>query len=151
MRVLDLSKELDKLKAFYDSLDEEKKTFTLPWTLLEKAIIVVVEEDKGRIIGISGIRDNYFAFTCIEKQFQGKGIGTKLIKERNKIVKKNRIGILYATTHKNNIIAQRLLEKSGYNLVKIEEDIYHYKLYITMKAKLLKFLSKWANKIGLKT
>ena len=150
MRVIDIKKELDRLKEFYDSLEDEKKTFTLPWALLEKSNFVVVEERDGKIIGIDGIHSNCYTFTCIKKEYQGQGIGAKLVKERNRILKQNKIGIVYASTQKDNIIARRLMKKIGYSLVKIEDDMYHYELCISMKAKFWKYFRILYHRAGLK-
>ncbi len=87
-----------------------------------------VVEDKGKVIGSGGI--NYFltegiariSWDVIHPDYQGKGIGTKLLLHRiQHIQKKQNIQSIVVRTSQ---LAYQFYQKMGFNLKSIEQDFW---------------------------
>jgi len=106
--------------------------------LLNDGAFIIVE-DEGKIIAIGGLlkinsRCAEIKMMRVKYEYQGSGIGTKLLKHLEQIAKEKEYSELYLDTSSKQIAAQRLYEKNGYKKYKIIKekmlDVYFYKKII---------------------
>lgn len=84
---------------------------------------------EGKIIGIftnynSEDNENFIDLFCIDKKYQGKGIGTKILEEQLKKDKENKVNTVLQVFKENK--ARFLYEKVGFKIY--EETETHYKM-----------------------
>ena len=117
-------KDMNMLKNFYNSLEEEKTTFQSPWDSIKNPKLMIINEYEGKIIAICGVNNEDKSFTCVKKEFQGRGIGKRLYPLRLKYCKK--MGIKKVKTSSSNPISQHLLEKTEYKkLYRVDKNVYY--------------------------
>ena len=124
---------LEQFKSFLDSLDEERKTWSLDlqmhknemelYKYKKSGALIIRDEDKwGNSSGIIGLVDAYdlpirgqieVSFV-VKKEYQGKGLGTRLLKEIELEAKKRGVLISTAKHFKDNIASHKAFLKAGY-------------------------------------
>jgi ribosomal protein S18 acetylase RimI-like enzyme len=109
--------ELDELTQWFNQLQDEKSTFLLPLDSVQNARVIVTTHIDDKIAGIAGLRVTKFlpiVFIVVKKNFQEKGVGTKLLKHLH-----DRIAGLYnysvLSVHKDNVKAISIFKKEGYS------------------------------------
>jgi len=116
--------DLKMLKTFYNSLEEEKTTFLSSWNTITNAKFMLISEYEGNIIAISGVTHKDNSFSCVKKQYQGRGIGKSLAARKLKYCTK--IGVKKIRAASFNPISQHLAEKTGYKeLLRIDKTVYY--------------------------
>jgi len=77
--------KLHEVKGFLDSLGEERQLATLDFELVQKAEFIAGERIDKEIAGIIGIWKTYrffpTLFIVVKKEYQGKGVGDRLMKK----------------------------------------------------------------------
>ena len=124
---------LKQFKSFLDSLDEERKTWSLDlqmhknemefYKYKKSGTLILTDEDKwGNSSGIIGLVDAYdlpirgqieISFV-VKKEYQGKGLGTRLLREIELEAKKRGVSIFTAKHFKDNIASHKAFLKAGY-------------------------------------
>lgn len=110
-----ISKEI---KEFFSSLNEERKFYPATKRILIGAKRVVTAKDDDKIVGIAGINRYNGLFIVVKKEYQGSGIGTKLMEK----LLKNFNDPIVLVVHTENKAAIRLYRKFGFK--EIERTIH---------------------------
>ena len=131
----------EQFKEFLDSLDEEKKTWSLDLQHLKNDkefyentgyAIVCVYDDK--VIGFCGAWavDLYVKMVevsfVVKKEYQGNGIGTMLLKRRDWDAKIEGFKYITAKHYKDNIASHKAFLKAGYKGWEREDDNHDWKI-----------------------
>ena len=131
----------EQFKSFLDSLDEERKSWSLDLqdlkddkeyynlmsTYTTGAIVCLCN---GNLIALTATVDfNEFVEISfvVKKEFQSRGVGTKMLLEMEKIILDNERRVILAKHFKDNIASHKAFLKAGYKVANIEEPIGHYK------------------------
>tara|TARA_B100001013_G_C24436483_1_gene373951 strand:+ start:162 stop:605 length:444 start_codon:yes stop_codon:yes gene_type:complete len=101
------------LKWFKQTIKENKESIYL--VKKNKKIIGIIRHKK--------VKNKLFLSWALLKEFRGKKLGTKLVKE---FVKKNKI-TFFAKIHKLNIKSIKVCKKSGFEFLKKENDFLIFK------------------------
>ena len=127
----------EQLEEFLDSLDEEKKTWSLDLQSFKderefyekQSYFCILMLDNNKVIAfISGYEVSSHSFEVsfvVKKEYQGNGIGTHmLIEMENKLRKFNKeIKVIYAKHCKDNIASHKAFLKVGYKEWKEEDNL----------------------------
>jgi ribosomal protein S18 acetylase RimI-like enzyme len=116
----------ERLTVFFDSLNEEKKGFSSLAELLQYKLLVI-EKQKGKIIGISAVgpRNILFLrvvpknllFLIVKSGYQNRGIGQKLVKKViQKAIRRN-YSYLALYVNRSNSKAIHIYLKLGFRKV----------------------------------
>lgn len=117
-------------------LDIEKEVFTTPWSrkafemeILDNQLAkYVVAQIDGRIVGYGGIwliiDEGHITNIAVSKEYQGKGIGNKLVEALIKLCQDRDIYSITLEVRKSNIIAQNLYAKYGFENCGIRPNYY---------------------------
>ena len=129
------NKSFEEFKSFLDSLDEERKTWSLDlqmhknemelYKYKKSGALIIRDEDKwGNLSEIIGFVDAYDLSArvdptievsfVVKKEYQGKGLGTRLLKEIELEAKKRGVLISTAKHFKDNIASHKAFLKAGY-------------------------------------
>ena len=123
----------EQFKLFLDSLDEERKTWSLDlqihknemefYKYKKSGVLIIKDEDKwGNSSGIIGFVDAYdlsirgkieVSFV-VKKEYQGKGLGTRLLREIELEAKRRGVSTSCAKHFKDNIASHKAFLKAGY-------------------------------------
>lgn len=112
---------------FYNSLKNEKETFKLSLEQLLNSKIIIKEESYGKIAGIAGIRRAKILpvlFIVVKSEFQGIGLGKRLMKRLHEISKRKCIFITLSVLKKNKR-AINLFKKFEYEIFLEKEEFYY--------------------------
>jgi len=106
-----------KLREFYNSLTEEKETFQRDptsdtWPTFRRAKTLFVSWFSNKIVGVAGLNEQNNAFVIIKKEFQGQGLGKKIISACNRDI--SRLGFKKIRAKTFNPIAFHVLKKEGF-------------------------------------
>jgi ribosomal protein S18 acetylase RimI-like enzyme len=128
----------DELGSFLSQLTDEKNFFRVSSSdLLSSSEIVIVEKVDGLIAGIAGVRRHRGVpvfFIVIKAEFQGRGIGDKLMCRLLEIVK-TQYNFLLLTVLKENKSAISLFQKYGYRTIGEKHGSYYMVFPINGKGK----------------
>ena len=117
-----LKDQKDILDLYYNFNSKEKRKKLLPLKNFKAKLIVLIAEDKKKSVGFvhASFIDYVFYRYCyieeffVEKDFRNKGIGTSLINNLIKEVKKLKVNTIFVTTNKKNKNAIELYKKTGF-------------------------------------
>jgi len=70
-----------KVVNFYNSLTIELETFGISLQQLLQCKLLIVKEDEGKIVGMSGLLKGNYTFFVVKNEYQSQRIGTMLIEE----------------------------------------------------------------------
>lgn len=121
--------EISKQEAldFMAGLEEEKETFWLSEEEVASSHIIIGERIEGRIVGIGGVRKIRIfplSYIAVEKGYQKKSIGYRLLYRINTIAK-GRHNYLMATILAWNVGAQKIANRNDYRTFgKWEDRLY---------------------------
>lgn len=107
-----------EIVTFLRSLRDEKASFILTIDKTLKAQMVVGERIGNQLAGIAGVRKwggIPILFIVVKSEFQGKHIGTRLLKKL-KCMAKQRYHFMVLTVNKKNEVAIRLFLKGGFRI-----------------------------------
>lgn len=123
---------LDDLDGIY-SLDKSELDGylrgTIEKTLHDPSMLTLVAEDSGNIIGYIN-----FSFVLDEaelnkvvthKDYRGRGVASALISDSIRILKEKGIITIFLEVREDNIVAQKLYEKIGFNFYYTREKYYN--------------------------
>ena len=132
----------EQFKSFLDSLDDERKTWSLDlqnhmnemefYSSKKSGTLILRDEDKwGNSSEIIGLVDAYDLSTrshievsfVVKKEYQGKGLGTKLLREIEFEAKKRGVTTSCAKHYKDNIASHKAFLKAGYKEWKEENNL----------------------------
>jgi RimJ/RimL family protein N-acetyltransferase len=105
------------LKAFFDSLDTEKKFFTyLNMDYARKSDFVLAAMDGDRIVGVAGVETTHLfahkAYVGVKKEYQS-GLGAFLSLKRNHEAR-NRYSFIILKINPRNTASQQMNQALGY-------------------------------------
>ena len=127
----------EKRTLFPELSSEESYPDTCRW-LVNVSILVTVGFLSDRIVGASGLRRTKKGFlgglwpvirgySVVAEDFQGKGIGSRLMEQKNRAMKKL-FSFHVSEVVRGNVPMERLLEKSSYLMVHRDDSYtYYYK------------------------
>lgn len=124
-KYLELSKK--EINNFVDLLNKEKKFFRLSLNEILKSEIIIKEEIGGKIAGIAGIRKYKMLpvlFIVVKSEFQGRGIGKRLMKRLHEITK-GMYYFIFLSVVKDNKQAVNLFKKFGYRIFRGKGKFYY--------------------------
>ena len=141
----------EQFKLFLDSLDEERKTWSLDLQsfknreefynsqksvslvcLFDEKIIGLiywfkVHDDSQKIFTDEFKYFNTVKFSCVvKKEFHGMGVGTKLLLEQEKVCLRLGYDSVVGITSNTNYAAHRYMEKAGWTMVGERLDEYTF-------------------------
>ena len=128
-----------EIVRFYSSLNKERETFKLSLEDLLKSEIIIKEGSNDKIAGIAGIRKHKVLpvlFIVVKSEFQGKGIGKKLIQRLHQVAKR-RYSVIVLSVIKENKHAVNLFKKFGYKVFSEKKGFYYMVYTVNLKGKLL--------------
>ena len=130
----------EQFKSFLDSLDEERKSWSLDlqdlkddkeyYNLMSGLTGAIVCLCNGNLIALTATLDfNEFVEISfvVKKEFQSRGVGTKMLLAMEKVILDNERRVILAKHYKDNIASHKAFLKAGYKEADIEEPIGHYK------------------------
>ncbi len=121
--------DLDGIYALDKSEQDGYLRETIEKTLQDPAMLTLVAEDNGNIIGYIN-----FSFVLDEaelnkvvthKDYRGRGIASALINEAIKILKEKGIITIFLEVREDNVVAQKLYEKIGFKFYYTREKYYN--------------------------
>ena len=117
---------MDELKLMYDCFRKAFSEFNLSFEMFKHKLkwgknTYLTRYDKDTLLGFAIVRDNNLCCLCVDPLYQGKGIGTSLLKEAEKQVKEaghNRInlggGFFLACPLRGKEINDNFFSRRGY-------------------------------------
>ncbi|AAK80463.1 RimJ/RimL family protein N-acetyltransferase [Clostridium acetobutylicum] len=127
--------ELDKeTKYMMYEPGERVRNLSFIKSLIEEAVegndLLLVAEEYGKIIGFISaergvtrrVRHCAYVVVGVRKEFQGKGIGSKLFRKMNLWAERQKIKRLELTVVCDNEEAKRLYEKNGFSIEGIKKN-----------------------------
>jgi len=143
----EIAVQRDEIIDFLLSLGDERKTLFIEDQtddeyreacsgLVDRSVLLLVAYSGDDIIGISGldrrrhgnIGDHLpliFGYTVVVRTHQGKGIGSRLISEKNKLMKRIPAFHVMEVTRENAPM-RRIVEKNSYKLVHENTSFAYY-------------------------
>ena len=114
----------------------EKQNFSRPWSkrdlseeLKNKTANFFVAEDKNNVYGYIGmhvIKDEaYITNIAVEKAYQNKKIGTKLLNYVLKFGKENKFNFITLEVRTSNLIARKFYKANGFKQVGVRKNFYN--------------------------
>ena len=105
-------------------------------SLVDRSILLLVAYSGDDVVGISGldrrrhgnIGDHLpliFGYTVVHRMYQGKGIGSRLMSEKNKLMGRIRAFHVMEVTRENAPM-RRIVEKNAYKLVHEDVSFAYY-------------------------
>ena len=136
----------DSVLKFLYSLTTEQESFLLNQEQVLKALelFIIKDLDGQKIIGLAGIRPQKFyglLFLVVHKDFQGMGLGKKLLLAVLETVPRNKLLLL--TVHRSNVKARKLY-KTNHFLTMHRHKILAYMIYGNRIGRILKWPMTWA-------
>ena len=123
---------LDMFIDLLPALQDKMKRVELCEKLFANAKILVIKH-KGNIIGFSSFYANdfqnhiaYLSLIAVSEGFQGKQIGTLLLKKTEKLARANKMRYLKLEVRENNTKATSFYKKNDYQIV--EENSHSFYL-----------------------
>ena len=132
---------------FLLGLGEEKKTLFLQEQtddeyyeacsrLVDRSILLLVAYSGDDVVGISGLDRRkhgnlgdllplIFGYTVVDTMYQGKGLGSKLMSEKNKLMGRIRAFHVMEVTRENAPM-RKIVEKNSYKLVYEDRSFAYY-------------------------
>ncbi len=123
-----------KLRVFYDSLTIEKETFQSAWPTFTHAKVLFVAWSSDKIIGVAGLKEKNHTFIVIKKEFQGQGLGQKMVMIRNREIE--RLGFKKIRAITFNPVALHVLKKEGFKELYTVKNLHYFELPLSTMAKL---------------
>ena len=131
-------------KIFFDTMTKqdldavhqiEINNYPVPWSqkimldcLLAGYHSIVVKNQNNDIIGysflMSGYEDSHLLNMCIDREYQGKGLGRKLLQYMENICIYNQSKEFILEVRESNPVAQNLYQSFGFKQVGIRKDYY---------------------------
>ena len=135
------------IKSFYEQLDEELETFTLPMDkLLASCEFIVYEYIGTDLAGIAGLREGHWRFTVVKKKYQNRGLGQKLRKRTEDRARENRFSYIQSNVSKTNARSLHINKKEGFMIISSVEidgaDSYYMIKPLTFKGHLIIFIKR---------
>ena len=137
----------DEVIDFLLGLGDEKKTlFILEQTdyeyceacscLVDGSVLLLVAYSGDDVVGISGLDRRkhgnlgdllplIFGYTVVDRRFQGKGLGSRLMSEKNKLMGRIRAFHVMGVTRENAPM-RKIVEKNSYKLVHEDTAFAYY-------------------------
>lgn len=102
-----------KVETFYNSLATELETFGISLAQLLQCKLLIVKEDKGRIVGISGVLKGNYTFLVVKDEYQNRKIGTALFRQMIKWAPKSNCDFIMGHTPASYAKINHLWRKMG--------------------------------------
>ena len=127
------NEDLELMEKFIDDENTEYKKENLLTFINEKNTYGFIVKNENDIIGFAygcvlvrpdGKKDFYMHAVDIQKEYQGKGYGTDLIKYANEYIKNIGCRKMFLITNKRNIAACKCYEKAG-GVAKNDDDVVY--------------------------
>lgn len=112
-----VSKEIENIVAFYESLNEELENFSLPLEKLIQSKILISEKMGGKIAGIAGLGDKNLLFLVVKKEFQNQKLGQKLLAKVITLAKHRKYHFIALNVFASNVRALHIYKKFGFKIV----------------------------------
>jgi len=109
--------DIQGLKEFYDSLTNEKETFTLPFSSMVRHKLIITEENMGKIVGVAGITKDNSLFVAVESEYQNQKIGQELVKKVVKKAIERNFSYISLSVFEQNAKAIHIFSKLGFKTV----------------------------------
>ena len=131
--------EITIQKMTFDDIDEvysiDKESFPIPWSkasfeeeLKNMLAMYLVAKENNQVIGYIGswmiVDECHITNVAVLSSYRRKGIASKLVKELIKYCNENGFSYMLLEVRLNNISAQRLYEKFGFNVDGIRKGYY---------------------------
>ena len=131
--LLKLGDERKTLFAEYQTDDEYHEACC---NLVDRSVLLLAAYSGGEVVGISGLdRRRFgnigdrlpliFGYTVVLTTYQGRGIGSRLLSEKNKLMRRIRaFHIMYVK--RENAPMMRIVEKNAYKFVHEDDSFAYY-------------------------
>ena len=135
------------IKSFYKQLDEELENFGLSANkLIETLNFVEYEYIDGKIVGIAGLREGSDFFIIVKKDYQGTGLGQKLLKKVIGRAKNSSCNYIELSVVKQNKSAVHIYKKYAFRIIGSmlagEKDSYYMIKPLSLRGKLFMLRQK---------
>jgi GNAT superfamily N-acetyltransferase len=137
----------DEVIDFLLSLGDEKKTLFIQEQtddeyyeacsgLIDRSVLLLVAYSGDDVVGISGLDQRkhgnlgdllplIFGYTVVDRMYQGKGLGSRLMSEKNKLMGRVRAFHVMEVTSENAPM-RKIVEKNSYKLVHEDTAFAYY-------------------------
>jgi ribosomal protein S18 acetylase RimI-like enzyme len=108
---------VEELRAFVDSLDEERKTMPLSIDQLLSSEVMLAQRKEDRVIALAGMRRIWklpVIYLIVHRDFQNRGYGLWLTRRLGKVSKNLGIRWLILSVPYENRRSIRIVEALGY-------------------------------------
>lgn len=104
--------------------------------LVDRSVLLLVAYSGGDVVGISGLDRRkhgnlsdllplIFGYTVVDRRYQGKGLGSRLMSEKNKLMRRIRAFHVMEVTRENTPM-RKIVEKNSYKLVHEDTAFAYY-------------------------
>jgi RimJ/RimL family protein N-acetyltransferase len=106
----------EELEQFWGQLTTEKKYLNNPFQ--SNLIFVAGVRQNDEIVGVGGLKRHFgifpFEFVVVNKAFQGRGLGSRIISEISDFARRRSYSVIFASANKKNTASTKIFRKSGF-------------------------------------
>jgi len=106
-----------KIEVFYSSLTSELDTSGISLAEILQCRLLIVKEEDGRILGISGVLTGNYTFDVVKKEYQNRKIGRVLLEELVKWAQKAGYDFVMGNTLVSNVKINRICREMGWRVL----------------------------------
>jgi len=127
--------DVDRVGALFRELTDTPINFQAEKLINNPTVFCRVMESEGGVIGFASLT-TYLVPTkgivgriedvIINKPYQGRGLGRKMMEDLIEIAKKEKLGYLNLTTNSSRVVARNLYESVGFQIA--QTDLFWLKL-----------------------
>ena len=123
-----------KISDLSEVMKIERRNYPVPWSkgimkdCIKAGYQSIVMKQGDEIIGYAFLMANYdeshLLNMCIDKDFQGQGLGRKMLKYLENVCKYNQSKVFLLEVRESNPVAQSLYQSFGFKQVGVRKNYY---------------------------
>ncbi len=123
-----------KISDIEDVIKIEERNYPIAWSkgimkdCIKTAYHCITLKEGGYIIAyaflMTSFDESHLLNMCVDKPYQGKGLGRKILKHLENICKINQSEVFLLEVRESNPVAQHLYHSFGFNVIGVRKNYY---------------------------